>query len=161
MSTQNPADSASVLSGEAMALTAATYLHEKKGENVVILDVRGISPVTDYYLVCTATSVPHLRALAKDIKDRFWVEHSMHPIAKDENFESLWAIQHFGDVMVHLFHKDLRDYYNLEELWGDAEKVAWTPPVPPALVDAVQSAKELAQKLTQFSADEAENETES
>jgi len=129
--TDTPAESAS--HEQEMAFAAATYADDKKAEDVVIMDVRGISPVTDYYMLCTATSMPHLKAIRNEIKDRFWDEHHRKPIASDEKMESLWLILHYGDVMVHVFHKDKRDFYALEELWGDAPRVPWSPALPPGL----------------------------
>lgn len=114
---------------EEMAFAAATYADDKKAEDIVIMDVQGISPVADYFVICTATSMPHLKAIRNEIKDRFWMEHQRKPIAVDDNMESLWIILHYGDVMVHVFHKEKRDFYALEELWGDAPRVAWAPAV--------------------------------
>lgn len=116
--------------GQEMAFLAANYADDKKAEDIVIMDMRGISPVTDYYVVCTASSLPHLRAVRTEIRDRFWVEHDIKPVAADEKMESLWIILHYGDVMMHVFHKDKRDFYALEELWGDAPRVPWSPAVP-------------------------------
>jgi ribosome-associated protein len=115
---------------EAMAFAAATYADDKKAEDIVIMDVQGISPVADYFVICTATSMPHLKAIRNEVKDRFWVDHNRKPIAVDEKMESLWIILHYGDVMVHVFHKEKRDFYALEELWGDAPRVAWAPVLP-------------------------------
>lgn len=108
-----------------MAFAAATYVDDKKAENVVIMDVRGISPVTDYFVICTVTSMPQLRAVSNELKDRFWLEHQRKPIACDERFDSLWVIQHYGDVMIHIFHQEKREFYSLEELWGDAPRIPW------------------------------------
>lgn len=121
---------------EAIAFAVATYADDKKAEDIVIMDVEGISPVADYFVICTATSMPHLRAVRNEIKDRLWVEHKRHPIAVDEKAESLWFILHYGDVMVHIFHQDKRDFYALEELWGDAPRVPWAPVRAPGMLGA-------------------------
>lgn len=118
--------------GEVMARAAADYADAKKAEDIVILDVRGLSPVTDYFVLCTASSLPHLRAVRNEIWDRFFADHHLKPLARDENLESLWVILHYGDIMVHVFQKDKREFYALEELWNDAPRVAWSPPAPPA-----------------------------
>lgn len=123
-----------------MAFAAATYAEDKKAEDIVIMDVRGISPVTDYYMLCTATSMPHLRAVCNEVRDRFWKEQELRPVAADENYESLWVILHYGDVMVHVFHKDRREFYALEDLWGDAPQVEW-PPVKPKATKAKQKSE--------------------
>lgn len=127
-----------------MAFAAATYADDKKAEDIVIMDVQGISPVADYFVICTATSMPHLKAIRNEVKDRFWVEHNRKPIAVDEKMESLWIILHYGDVMVHVFHKEKRDFYALEELWGDAPRVAWQPVVPVSAAPAPKAKKTAA-----------------
>jgi ribosome-associated protein len=132
-------------SEEAMAFAAATFADDKKAEDIVIMDVRGISPVTDYYVLCTATSMPHLKAVRNEVKDRFWIEHHRKPIASDEKMESLWLILHYGDVMVHIFHQDKREFYALEDLWGDAPKVPWSPAPPPSAI--LQTKKKVATKV--------------
>lgn len=129
---------------EEMAFAAATFADDKKAEDIVIMDVQGISPVADYFVICTATSMPHLKAIRNEVKDRFWVEHNRKPIAVDEKMESLWIILHYGDVMVHVFHKEKRDFYALEELWGDAPRVAWQPVVPVAAAPAPKAKKAAA-----------------
>lgn len=124
-----------------MAFAAATFADDKKAEDIVIMDVQGISPVADYFVICTATSMPHLKAIRNEVKDRFWVEHNRKPIAVDEKMESLWIILHYGDVMVHVFHKEKRDFYALEELWGDAPRVSWQPTVPVPAAPAPKARK--------------------
>jgi len=142
---------APITDGELMAFAAATYAEDKKAEDIVIMDMRGISPVTDYYVLCTASSLPQLRAIRNEVRDRFWEEQQLHPVAADENFESLWIILHYGDVMVHIFHKDRRDFYALEELWSDAPTVDWPPTKPekpkaPVKKAAAAPAKKAAKK---------------
>ncbi len=129
-----------------MAFAAALYADDKKAEDIVIMDVRNLSPVTDYYVITTATSMPHLKAVRNEVRERFWLEHRRKPIASDDNMESLWLILHYGDVMVHIFHKEKRDYYALEELWGDAPRVPWEPPAPPAPPKPAPVAKKVAKK---------------
>jgi ribosome silencing factor RsfS/YbeB/iojap len=109
--------------GEVMACAAAEYADDKKAENIVILDMREISPVTDYMVVCSATSLPQLRAVRDEIEDQFRKNHQVRPLAGDRNLESGWLIQHYGDVMVHIFLPEKREFYALEDLdyahiWG-------------------------------------------
>lgn len=116
--------------GEVMALAAANYADDKKAEDIVILDMRGISPVTDYMVICSVGSAPQLRAVRDEIEDKFREEHQRRPIAGDRNLESGWLIQHYGDVIVHVFVQEKRDFYALEELFNDAPRVAWSPVSP-------------------------------
>lgn len=116
-----------------MARAAADYADDKKAEDIIILDVRGISPVTDYFVICTASSAPHLRAVRDEVWDKFRIDHDVRPLARDENLESHWLILHYGDVMVHVFQRDKREFYALEELWNDAPRVDWSPALPAAV----------------------------
>jgi ribosome-associated protein len=122
--------------GEAMAKAAANYADDKKAEDIVIMDVRGISPVTDYFVICSVTSMPQLRAVRDEIEHQFKTEHHARPLAGDRNLESLWLILHYGDVMIHIFHKEKRDFYALEDLWSDAPVVPWSPTLPAAAAAA-------------------------
>ena len=122
--------------GEAAARAAAEYADDKKAEDIVIMDLRGISPITDYLVTCNATSMPHLRAVRDEIEGKFREDHDLRPLVRDGSMESLWLILHYADVTVHIFHKEKRDFYSLEELWSDAPRVPWEPAVPPAMKKA-------------------------
>ena len=132
--------------GELMARAAANYADDKKAENIVILDMRAISPITDYMVICSVTSMPQLRAVRDEIEDRFREEHQLRPIAGDRNLESLWLILHYGDVMVHVFHQEKRDFYSLEDLFNDAPRVPWEPAPPPAAKKVARKAAKKAAK---------------
>ena len=116
--------------GEVMARAAADYADNKKAEDIMILDTRGLSPVTDFMVICTATSMPHLKAVRDEVDGELFKQHRKKTIAKDMNLESLWLILHYGEVTVHIFHKDKRDFYSLEDLWSDAPRVEWSPTLP-------------------------------
>lgn len=118
--------------GEILARAAADYADSKKAEDIVILDARGISPVTDYFVICTASSQPQLRAVRNEIWEKLVENHGIRPLVRDDNLDSFWLILHYGDVMVHIFLKEKREFYALEDLWNDAPLVAWSPPTPSA-----------------------------
>src|SRR3954463_9369855 len=113
--------------GEQMAFAAAEYADDKKAEDIVIMDMREISPVTDYMVVCSASSMPQLRAVRDEIEEKFREDHDVRPLAGDRNLESGWLIQHYGDVMVHIFLPEKRQFYSLEDLFNDAPVVPWSP----------------------------------
>jgi ribosome-associated protein len=113
-----------------LARTCALYADDKKAENIRILDLRGISPISDYFVICTALSTPQLRAVRDEIIERMKEEHGTAPNVKDGNFESQWIIIVYGNVMVHILTPEKRDYYSLEELWGDASELALTVEAP-------------------------------
>jgi ribosome-associated protein len=116
-----------------MACAAAEYADDKKAEHIVILDMREISPITDYMVVCSAGSLPQLRAVRDEIEDKFRENHGLRPLAGDRNLESGWLIQHYGEVMVHIFLPEKREFYSLEDLFNDAPQVPWSPkPAPGA-----------------------------
>lgn len=113
------------MTGEETAKLCAKYADDKKAEDIIILDVRGLSPITDYFVICTASSTPHLRAVQSEIDDQMIVEHDQRPRWRETNPESQWLLLDYSDVMVHIFTQEKRDFYSLEELWGDAKRVDW------------------------------------
>jgi ribosome-associated protein len=113
-----------------LARACALYADDKKAENIRILDLRGLSPISDYFVICTALSTPQLRAVRDEIIERMKEEHGTAPNVKDGNFESQWIILVYGNVMVHILTPEKREYYSLEELWGDAPELALTVEAP-------------------------------
>lgn len=90
----------------------------------MILDVRGISGITDYYVLFTGASQTHLRALGKRIEEAL-AAHGVKPAHVDGHQASGWLVYDFGNVIVHAMLRDSRRYYDLERLWGDAPTVEW------------------------------------
>lgn len=113
------------MEGIEKARLCARYADDKKAEEVVIVDLRGISPITDFFVICTANSSPHLRAVRDAVEDELREQHGIQPLVADGNHESQWLILHYGDVMVHVLQAEKREYYALEELWGEAPRVKW------------------------------------
>ena len=89
---------------------------------MLILDVRGISTVADYFLICTGTSEPHLKAIADEISRRLR-EAGVRPNHRAGYPPSRWIVMDYADVMLHIFHPELRERYALEQLWGDGKRV--------------------------------------
>ncbi|HYK73071.1 MAG TPA: ribosome silencing factor [Pseudoneobacillus sp.] len=95
---------------------------DKIAEDIIILNMQGISAITDYFLICHGNSDKQVQAIAKEIKEK--AEENGFSIKRIEGFdEAKWVLVDLGDVVVHIFHKDERRYYNLERLWGDAPTV--------------------------------------
>lgn len=90
-----------------------------------MLDLRGISSFTDFFVICSATSEPQLKAIAGEIESRLKEEHTTRPVAVDGFPASQWIVLDYLQVVVHIFHRDKRDFYSLEDLWGDAPRVEW------------------------------------
>ncbi len=110
-----------------LAKMCGQFAFDKKATDITILDMRGISTATDFSVICTGTSLPHLRAIRKEVVDRLWVEHDVKVMRMDGTPESLWIVADFVDVMVHIFHAETREKYSLEECWSDAPKVPFKP----------------------------------
>jgi ribosome-associated protein len=112
------------LEGIELARMCAHYAEEKKGEDIVILDVSGLSPITDFIVVCTATSSPHLRALRDEVSERLKEDHGKPALVSDGSLESQWLVLGYPNVIVHLFTGEKREFYAMETLWNDAPRVA-------------------------------------
>src|SRR5512133_2909658 len=106
-----------------LALLCREFADNRKAEDIVILDVRELSSVTDYFVIASGTSEPHLRAIVDEVKDRLEEEHQDEPRAVDGAFQAAWIVLDYFDVIVHVMRADVRDRYDLETLWGDAPKV--------------------------------------
>jgi ribosome-associated protein len=106
-----------------IARACAEFADDKKAENIRILDLRGLSPVIDYFVICTAIAAPQLRAVRDHIEDEMKAQFGQRPLYRDGNYESQWIILDYGNVMIHVLTPEKRDYYALEELWGDASEI--------------------------------------
>src|SRR5208337_369271 len=106
-----------------LALLCRTLADNKKAEDIVVLDVRGLSSVTDYFVIASGTSEPHLRAIVEEITEKLLEEHHLRPRAIDGTLQAAWVVLDFFDVIVHIMRQDARQRYDLESLWGDAPRV--------------------------------------
>jgi ribosome-associated protein len=106
-----------------LALLCRELADNKKAEDLVILDLRALSSVTDYFVIASGTSEPHLRAIVDEITDKLRQEHHLRPRAIDGTLHAAWIVLDFFDVIVHIMRQDLRQRYDLETLWGDAPRV--------------------------------------
>ena len=88
-----------------------------------MLDLRGISTFTDYYVICSGNSEPQIKAIAEAIQERLRDDHGTRPAAVDGFPVSQWVILDYLSVLVHIFAGDKRSYYALEDLWGDAPRL--------------------------------------
>ncbi|MCJ0741557.1 ribosome silencing factor [Pedobacter montanisoli] len=97
-------------------------IQEKKGKDIVRLDLRQVnSAVSDYFVVCNADSSTQVRAIADSVEDEIYKSTQSEPWRK-EGFENAdWIILDYLDIVVHIFKTEKRDFYGIEELWGDAE----------------------------------------
>ncbi|MFC7372701.1 ribosome silencing factor [Fictibacillus iocasae] len=95
---------------------------DKRAEDIVVLEMKGISLVADYFVICHGNSEKQVQAIAKEMKDSA-AENELH-IKRMEGFDQArWVLLDLGNVVAHVFHREERSYYNLEKLWGDAPTV--------------------------------------
>jgi len=123
MATSKKVAPAAIDPEEALVRLCADGALDKKAENVVILDMRGISSFTDFFLLVSGTSEPQLKAIAGSIREKVRDATGERPIAEDGYPGSQWVIIDYGNVIVHIFHTEMRDVYALESLWSDARRI--------------------------------------
>jgi ribosome-associated protein len=116
-----------------LARLCREFADNKKAENIVILDVRKLSSVTDFFVIASATSEPHLRAIVDEVTDRLRDEHGERPRAVDGTVHGAWVVLDFFDVIVHIMRQEARERYDLESLWGDAARLRPGKPASPPL----------------------------
>jgi ribosome-associated protein len=120
---QNSSSSFFSMDSRKLALLCRRLADDKKAENVVILDVRKISSVTDYFVIATGTSEPHLRAIESNIVDTLREDHGIKPNNTDGSAKSQWVAADYFDVIVHVMNTEIRKRYDLEGLWADAPRL--------------------------------------
>ncbi len=112
------------------ALVAAQTAADNRGQDIVVLDMRELTPVFDYFVIANGTSRRQLHAMSEEI------DHALEDGMGDKRMgiegyvESHWILLDYGDVVIHLFEPDTRKYYALEELWGGAGRVSFEPKLP-------------------------------
>ena len=104
----------------------ADAMLEKKGQEVVSLDLRSIgTAISDYFIVCNADSTPAVVAIADNIEERM-LEKCKRKVVRTQGKENaFWVIMDYGDVLVHIFQTAYRSFYRLEDLWADAERTVF------------------------------------
>ncbi|MCG8450202.1 MAG: ribosome silencing factor [Pirellulales bacterium] len=106
-----------------LALAAARTAHDNRGQDIVVLDMRGITPVFDYFVIATGNSRRQLHAISEEI------DHCLEDDLGDRRMgiegynESRWILLDYGTVVMHLFDEETREYYALEQLWSEAARV--------------------------------------
>jgi ribosome-associated protein len=109
--------------GRQLALLAARVAAETRGTDVKILDLRGLTPVFDYFVVATGSSRRQIHAMADEIEKAVKTELHDRKRGGEGYEEGRWIVIDYGDVMVHLFDAEARGYWDIEQLWNDAKPV--------------------------------------
>src|ERR1044071_7480846 len=106
-----------------LALLCRDLAENRKGENIVVLDVHEVSSIADFFVMVSGTSEPHLRALSEEITDKLRDDHGLRPKSIDGSLQTAWLVLDYFDVIVHIMRADVRERYDLEGLWSDAPRV--------------------------------------
>lgn len=106
-----------------LALLCREFADNKKAENISVLDVRKVSSVTDYFVIASGTSQPHLRAIVEEISGKLRDDYDLRASRSEGSAAGNWVVLDYFDVIVHVMHAETRKHYDLEGLWGDAKVV--------------------------------------
>lgn len=106
-----------------IALACAKAADAIQAEEIMVIDLRGLSSIADYFVVCTATSVPHLKAVSREIQHGVSEALGEKPRTSEGDASSMWLVIDYVDVIVHIFHSEKRYFYAIEDLWADAQRV--------------------------------------
>lgn len=113
------------LTKDALLQTVVQAADSKKAHDIKALDLQGVSLMADYFVIADAPSQRQVRAIVEEIKDK--AEEAGMPVVRTEGYaQSEWVLLNLGDVIVHIFASEQRDFYNLERLWSDAPYVDLT-----------------------------------
>lgn len=105
---------------KATAQKIANYANDKKAQDIVILNMEGLSSVTDYFIIASARNVQLAKAIADNIEKELFVNEGISATHKEGYREGHWILLDFDNIVVHIFLEDERNFYNLEELWAQA-----------------------------------------
>ena len=108
-----------VLQTEELAKCLARLIDEKKGQDIIIFDLKGLSPITDYFVICNGESTRQIKTIYEEI-EHILKKEGILPHHHEGTLESGWLLLDFGDVIIHIFAPVERDFYNLDELWSKA-----------------------------------------
>ena len=106
-----------------LAILAARTMHEQRAEDIVVLDLRALIDYADYFVIGSASSLARMRGVAGKV-ETVLLQNGGKRLSRPDG-ESAWALVDFGDVLAHVFDAEARDFYRLEDLWGDAPRVEW------------------------------------
>jgi len=99
------------------------YADDRKAVDPVILEVKELSSVTDYFFLVTGTSAPHLRAIVDTVVERLKRDQGVRPLSFDGKTSASWVVIDYNDVIVHAMSRATRERYDLESLWGDSPRL--------------------------------------
>ena len=108
------------LSSHKLACIIARVLDDKLAKNIAILNISHVSSLADYFVIVTGDSTPHVKALMEEVKDRIKKLFNRMPIRVENDLKNRWNLLDYGDVVVHILHKEERETYAIEKFWNNA-----------------------------------------
>jgi ribosome-associated protein len=114
-----------------VALMAAQVAHDNRGQNIVLLDLREMTAVFDFFLLVTGSSSRQLHAIADEIEHTLADQFSEKLMGMEGYAAGTWILQDYGDIVIHVFDDKAREYYALEQLWTGAKRIEWQPTPTP------------------------------
>lgn len=103
-----------------LACVIARTLDDKLGKNITILNISNVSSLADYFVIVTGDSTPHVKALMNNTKEKIKEYFSRSPIRMENDAKNRWNLLDYGDVIVHILHKEERETYAIEKFWSNA-----------------------------------------
>ncbi len=104
------------------AIKAAKIAIDKKAKDIVVLELKDLSTITDYFIICSGENPAQIKAIAETIKDNF-SKNKISPIGIEGLDFARWVLVDYGDIIIHIFSEETRAFYELEKLWIDAPRI--------------------------------------
>ena len=112
------------LTSHKLACIVARVLDDKLAKDITILNISNVSSLADFFVIATADSTPHVKALMEEVKDRIKSLFSRLPVRMENDAKNRWNLLDYGDVVVHILHKDERETYAIEKFWSNAFSIS-------------------------------------
>lgn len=106
-----------------MACIIARFLDEKKAENVSILNISNVSSFADYFVLCSAQTSTQVKSLTENLADKIKTTFGKLPVGRERDLKNRWNLLDYGDIIIHILHKDERDAYAIEKFWNHALRI--------------------------------------
>ncbi len=106
-----------------LAFQLGNILDEKKGKDIILLDIHHITVIADFFVICSGRSTIQVKALCDEVEEKM-LEKGHIPYRKEGYAEGRWVVLDYGSVILHIFHEEERQFYNLERLWADGETLS-------------------------------------
>lgn len=113
-------------SGEQFARDIAEAADDKKAQDIVLLKVTEVSYLTDYFVIATGFSTTQIKAICDSIEKQIAEKYQLTPLRIQGKTDARWIVVDYGEVIVHIFMQEEREYYNLEAFWGHAERIEYS-----------------------------------